>query len=120
LADLWELDESRRSDAISPRLEQNFYARCPPEKRPHYIKEQEAFTPIDEETREKLEPDINKSETPQEDLEKNAEAMKKAYDESLAFALEKTFRYHFWLGGILQFIGGMHGRFGSICATLAN
>jgi hypothetical protein len=72
------------------------------------MREQEVFTPTDEVTREKLEPDLSNGETPPEDLEKNAEAPKKAYDESLVFALEKTFRYHFWLGGILQLLGGMH------------
>jgi ATP-binding cassette, subfamily C (CFTR/MRP), member 1 len=87
-------------------LERNFYSRCPPEKRPRFIKEQEVFTPTDEVTQEKLEPDGG--ETPPEVVEKGAEAgTKKVYDESLVFALEKTFRYHFWLGGILQLIGGM-------------
>jgi hypothetical protein len=106
LTDLWELDDSRRSDVIAPRLERNFYSRCPPEKRPRFIREQEVSTPTDEETQEKLEPDGG--ETPPEVVEKGAEAgTKKVYDESLVFALEKTFRYHFWLGGILQLIGGM-------------
>lgn len=33
--------------------------------------------------------------------------MKKIYDESLVYAMEKTFRRQFWVGGILQLIGGM-------------
>ena len=32
--DLWELDDRRRAHVVTDRLESNFYARCPPEKRP--------------------------------------------------------------------------------------
>lgn len=30
----------------------------------------------------------------------------KAYDESLIFAMEKTFRRQFWVGGFLLLVGG--------------
>ena len=32
--DLWELDDRRRAEVLTDRLESNFYARCPPERRP--------------------------------------------------------------------------------------
>jgi hypothetical protein len=111
LIDLWELDDARRSDHIAPTLEHNFYARCPPEKRPRYIREQDVFTPGKEKGKE-----LDLSAPNGDDMEdveaqrpltkEEEKRRKKMYDESLVFALEKTFRYNFWMGGILQLIGG--------------
>ena len=106
LIDLWELDEARRSDILCPRLERNFYERCPPEKRPGFLRPQEAPTSTDEVAHEKVDTEVTNDGVPA-DLEKNAKG-RQVYDESLVFALEKTFRYHFWLGGLLQLIGGMY------------
>jgi len=38
-ADLWELPQPRSTSAITDKTETNFYSRCPPEKRPRYMKE---------------------------------------------------------------------------------
>jgi hypothetical protein len=99
--DLWELNEPRKSENIAPILERNFYARCPPHKRPRHLRESQDLPPSETVSDEKLE-EGQKAETPED-----AAATKKAYDESLVFAMEKTFRRQFWIGGILQLIGGM-------------
>jgi ATP-binding cassette, subfamily C (CFTR/MRP), member 1 len=97
--DLWELDENRKSEHIAPILERNFYARCPPHKRPRHLREnQDASGTISD---EKVE-EGQTNQTPEE-----IAATKKAYDESLVYAMEKTFRRQFWIGGILQLVGGM-------------
>ncbi|CAG7855058.1 Canalicular multispecific organic anion transporter 1 AltName: Full=ATP-binding cassette sub-family C member 2 [Serendipita indica DSM 11827] len=109
--DLWVLDDPRLSENLGARLERNFYERCPPEKRPRHIQEQGILSARDErfgargerssETSEKESPEeIEHGLTPEEEKRR-----KKAYDEALVFALEKTFRYKFWMGGIVQLIG---------------
>jgi ATP-binding cassette, subfamily C (CFTR/MRP), member 1 len=101
--DLWELNEPRKSENIAPILERNFYARCPPHKRPRHLQEnQDVLTPHSETiSNEKLE-EGQTDQTPEE-----IAASKKAFDESLVFAMEKTFRRQFWIGGVLQLVGGM-------------
>lgn len=37
--DLWNLARERQTDSLSAELEANFYARCPPEQRPHHYQE---------------------------------------------------------------------------------
>ncbi|KAG8867962.1 hypothetical protein FRC20_004408, partial [Serendipita sp. 405] len=122
--DLWELNERRKSSVLGPRLERNFYSRCPPEKRPRVFREQyeEGFTEqitVDEKQLGKEKPAREDSivdsaadpekgnpttEKPDEESEE-AKKRKKQFDESLIYALEKTFRRRFWMGGIVQFIG---------------
>ncbi|PVG03951.1 hypothetical protein CPB86DRAFT_748462 [Serendipita vermifera] len=108
--DLWELDDARRSDHVSPLLEHNFYARCPPEKRPRHLQEHNIFTPGKE--KETNLPNLSAPNGDGDDVEaqkpltkEEEKRRKKMYDESLVWALEKTFRYKFWMGGILQLIG---------------
>ncbi|CAG8722064.1 9364_t:CDS:2, partial [Acaulospora colombiana] len=117
VADLWELDDARRSDHISPILEHNFYVRCPPEKRPRHLQEQDVFTPGKEKEKQ---PDLSAPNGDEGDVEaqkpltkEEEKRRKKMYDESLVWALEKTFRYNFWMGGILQLIGEayLHARY---------
>jgi ATP-binding cassette subfamily C (CFTR/MRP) protein 1 len=99
--DLWELDEKRKSENIAPILERNFFARCPPHKRPRHLREGQDIARSETISDEKLEEGQN-DQTPED-----VAASKKVYDESLVFAMEKTFRRQFWIGGILQLIGGM-------------
>jgi hypothetical protein len=38
-ADLWQLPQSELTASITDKVETNFYSRCPPEKRPAFMKE---------------------------------------------------------------------------------
>jgi ATP-binding cassette, subfamily C (CFTR/MRP), member 1 len=36
-ADLWELPQPQLTSSITDKTEENFYSRCPPEKRPQFM-----------------------------------------------------------------------------------
>jgi len=45
-ADLWELPQPQLTSSITDEIEQNFYSRCPPEKRPRFMnKEMQNVSP---------------------------------------------------------------------------
>ena len=38
-ADFWELPQPQLTSSITDKIEKNFYLRCPPEKRPRFMRE---------------------------------------------------------------------------------
>lgn len=131
--DLWELDDHRRAQVVTGRLESNFYARCPPEKRPAHLRlstdndknTTDATDAIDDSTGngndekglEMLEggeaspvpENANTSDHAGRPARKAEGKGKKTsqYDSSLPLAIQRTFFVHFWLSGVLYAIGGM-------------
>ncbi|KAF8884414.1 multidrug resistance-associated ABC transporter [Gymnopilus junonius] len=92
--DLWDLPEARRTGILTDAVEKNYYARCPPEKRPFHMREgyERDSTSSDE------------KEQPEKDKEPNAQEGAK-YDESLFKALLQTFKRRILGGGLLLLMG---------------
>ncbi|KXN89182.1 Multidrug resistance-associated protein 1 [Leucoagaricus sp. SymC.cos] len=89
--DFWELPKQNLTGSITDRVESNFYARCPPSKRPHL-----ALKPMDS-------PASDSATPPSTDRQKN---LKPVYDESLFKAMVKTFAFRVSLAGILKLCSG--------------
>ncbi|KAF4621625.1 hypothetical protein D9613_012586 [Agrocybe pediades] len=122
--DLWELPNARLTSTIANAVEKNFYMRCPPEKRPRYMRDSEEGkgerldTSSDEEraSEEKTveDTDAENLKVEVEDKEKkDTQATKKSwfkrgkkekplYDESLAKAIHNTLFVRIWVGGALK------------------
>ncbi|KAK7002404.1 oligomycin resistance ATP-dependent permease YOR1 [Favolaschia claudopus] len=113
--DLWSLPPARLTDALAEKLQQNFYARCPPEKRPLYMQESGSSpkpAPENESASNLEQIKVNgsgatdnskdaKSGKPTQEKQKEE---KSPYDSSLSQALHTTFLTPFWLSGILLLI----------------
>ena len=97
--DLWELDDRRRADVVTDRLESNFYARCPPEKRPAHLRRRLSSSHDNLDDTTDKDDAIGTSGTV-------SAAQESQYDSSLPFAIQRTFFFHFWLAGFLYATGG--------------
>ena len=120
--DLWELDDNRRAEVVTDRLESNFYARCPPERRPvplrHLDNEKDTAGAIDAGNApadDNDEKDLKALEAgaaspdPENENENTSNIKGKEkphYDSSLPLAIQRTFFFPFWLSGILYATGG--------------
>jgi hypothetical protein len=118
--DLWALPDARLTSTLTTEVEENFYARCPPELRPDLRspkKEQagsESITPsISGEDKEKQEGGVKASKTKwwsrfqmKPKMFKTDSAGNKIYDSSLLKALHRTFFIRWWTGGILLLLAG--------------
>lgn len=117
--DLWELPNARLTSTITDDLTTRFYNRCPPEKRPRFMREgikEEGV--IGEDTDEKAADEkTDETKIDLEDLTTNEKkghiwfrrskkpARKKPkYDGSLFKAIHQTFFYQIWFSGILKLI----------------
>lgn len=97
--DLWELPDSRHTATLTDALEQSFFARCPSEKRPRYMRD--AVDPSDEsEKEEKPTPGVVADPTPQDDAP--------VYDESVFKAVHQTFFRRIWWSGLLLLASGLY------------
>ena len=95
LQDLWDLPEARRTASLADAVERNYYARCPPGKRPFHMREVQD---------EKASSDNNeKAEVRQEQDAKKAPL----YDESLFKAVYQTFKRRILGAGLLLVLGGV-------------
>ena len=127
---MWELTKQRQTETLCKEIEDNFYTRCPPEKRPvHYHNHDTAATDSadfgsrspsgtfkgDEEIDEKvISPKPSKFADVESSLEnKNTGSATQQsatagviYDSSLVKALHKTFFWRFWIAGILKLLSG--------------
>ncbi|KAF7343004.1 Oligomycin resistance ATP-dependent permease YOR1 [Mycena venus] len=92
--DLWSLPPERLTNAMAQKLQDNFYARCPPEKRPLYMQDSGSSS----------KPSVSdaKQETKVDDPK--AKKQKSPYDSSLGKALHGTFSIPFWTAGVLLLI----------------
>lgn len=117
--DLWQLPDDKLTANLSKELEVNFYARCAPEKRPPHIRPAKTTTDADDTGLAKEtsltdpEKDVEKGEVKEgeeESRDKKAtgkrgakgKGKEKKYDQSLLKALNTTFFWRFWSGGILK------------------
>ncbi|KAF9488932.1 multidrug resistance-associated ABC transporter [Pleurotus eryngii] len=73
--DLWELTPSTLATSLTRRVETEFYSRCPPEKRPTFLR------------------DLQRKQGPPKD------------DESLFKALHRAFLIRWWVSGVFYLIG---------------
>ncbi|EJU01834.1 hypothetical protein DACRYDRAFT_22209 [Dacryopinax primogenitus] len=123
--DLWELDDARLAHTVADKLEQNFYSRCPPEKRPAFLRakaaaagegEEGKITPTSTSTaaRPSGEHDLEKGGASEQPPHKSSlgrkgkskpRAKKEITDSSLILALNRTFFWRFWPAGILKLVG---------------
>ncbi|EJU01830.1 hypothetical protein DACRYDRAFT_52395 [Dacryopinax primogenitus] len=129
--DLWELDDARLAHTVADQVEQNFYARCPPGKRPIFLRapteagevdvqftrtgtsfgtrtaaaSSSGYGDLEEGSTEKL--GRTKSSATPADLPStsSSKADKREYDSSLLLALNRTFFWRFWPTGILRLVG---------------
>lgn len=123
--DLWELAKQRQTETLCKEIEDNFYERCPPDKRPVHYHEHDSEdlrsrSPSgtykgDEDIDEKVvSPDPNKTADLESSLEGKTTASttqqsakaKPKYDSSLVRALHKTFFWRFWAAGLLKLFSG--------------
>ncbi|KAJ7224699.1 multidrug resistance-associated ABC transporter, partial [Mycena pura] len=84
--DLWSLPPERLTGAMAQKLEDSFYARCPPEKRPLYMQ--------DSSSRASSSPETSVSDA------KQATKPKSPYDSSLGMALHTVLFTPFWTAGV--------------------
>ncbi|PCH38966.1 ATP-dependent bile acid permease [Wolfiporia cocos MD-104 SS10] len=131
--DLWQLPHDELTVSLTDVVERNFYARCPPEKRPRFLKEESNFkdkrsslastpsmTVEDEKKRFDEEKNVAGTSNGLNIDEKTAAEPElanseqkhtahstdsKKYDESLIKALHSTFFRKWWLAGILTALG---------------
>lgn len=82
LEDLWELPPDILTANLSSVVETNFYARCPPEKRP----QGDTHSDLEEERT----------------LDDKAQTEKQQYDSSLLKSLHHTYFTSFWLAGFMK------------------
>ncbi|TFK36264.1 cadmium ion transporter [Crucibulum laeve] len=89
--DFWELPNSQLTNTVTDKVEANFYARCPPEKRPNFL-------------RNKYGNDAQPAPEPSNEHEASAKgkASKPQYDESLFKSLHHTFFREIWVSGALK------------------
>ncbi|KDQ52618.1 hypothetical protein JAAARDRAFT_40221 [Jaapia argillacea MUCL 33604] len=124
--DLWELPPDRLTANIAEVVQRNFYARCPPEKRPHAFREPESQTsspPLsssDEDPEKQVggedpekqlgddstlpSPQANESGSNKRDSSRKSNKGEPKYDSSLVKALHTTFFWRWWAGGIMNLI----------------
>lgn len=119
LIDFWELPTPQLTSTLTTEVERNFYARCPPEKRPkskYY--ESTSTTSLPD---QKADAETGKGEEAQDatlDIRDSTRSwfwkwpkIKSSldgqnYDSSLIKALHKTFFTRWWIAGLLKLIAG--------------
>jgi ATP-binding cassette, subfamily C (CFTR/MRP), member 1 len=139
--DLWTLPNARLTSTLATEIEENFYARCPPELRPDLRHSQssgpsvsakkeetrsESVTPSTSvEDKEKREDELSDTTTKwwswfqmKPKIFKTDSAGNKKYDSSLLKALHRTFFVRWWTGGILLLLAGEFHCTIFVCQTL--
>ncbi|KAF8192931.1 multidrug resistance-associated ABC transporter [Pholiota molesta] len=99
--DFWELPPSRHASALTDAMERNFYMRCPPEKRPLFMRN--AAANDSEVTAIVTEANINEKMEYVPGPEASSTTAS-TYDESLFKALYQTFKRRIWGSGILLLV----------------
>jgi len=96
-SDFWELPASRNTGAITDAVEQNYYSRCPPEKRPFFMRDTASPSVA-------LQKDENHHAT-------EHPATSSTYDESLFKTMMQTFKRRIWASGLLLLASGVWSAF---------
>ena len=106
--DLWTLPDNMLTASVSYEVENNFYSRCEPEKRPPFIQERlESASRSPSHTLIQKEKDIDSEKAaPRPDTKKSPK-----YDSSLFITLYKTFTTRIWFAGFLKLFSGALLRF---------
>ncbi|KAF9269804.1 multidrug resistance-associated ABC transporter [Marasmius fiardii PR-910] len=95
--DLWELPSKRLTHNITNELESNFFARCPPEKRPHFLTKTPGISTAEQKGSE------TEMSIPSEKQPPSAEGSKSAqHDSSLGKSILFTFRRSVVITGLLK------------------
>jgi len=111
-ADLWELPHPLLTATVTESIESNFFARCPPGSRPHFLRQKISDTEAEQTVTSSEEPektatiDADPEKGSSSDEKKSSEKQKPKYDSSLAKALHKTFFVRWWTAGFLELCGG--------------
>ena len=97
ILDLWELPPTRHAGTLADILEKNYYARCPPDKRPYFMRYDETSRMSDNGS-EKGDPAKASEDSPL--------ATDPVYDESLFAALYQSFKPRILGSGLLILVSG--------------
>ncbi|KIM43746.1 hypothetical protein M413DRAFT_443652 [Hebeloma cylindrosporum] len=91
--DFWELPPSRHTGVLTDAVEQYYYERCPPEKRPFFMRDTASpSVPLqNDEKQEAIEDPVIPATAP-------------TYDESLLQAIHQTFKRRIWASGLLLLV----------------
>ncbi|PPQ67201.1 hypothetical protein CVT24_011272 [Panaeolus cyanescens] len=111
--DFWELPPHRLTAGLTNQIEANFYERCPPEKRPPFMRDvtgqvatSSASAGAPEKDAKSL-TNLEKGSSEDDATEANTPDVapsKPLYDESLFKAIHKTFTRRIWLSGLLLLV----------------
>ena len=101
--DLWTLPDNMLATSVSHEVEDNFYSRCEPEKRPQFIQDRlESASRSSSDILIQKESDSEKA-TQHSDIKKSPK-----YDSSLFIALYKTFSTRICLAVFLKVFSGAY------------
>ncbi|KAF9562072.1 multidrug resistance-associated ABC transporter [Agrocybe pediades] len=92
--DFWELPETRHTGVLTDIVEQNYFARCPPQKRPRHMRDggEDSSTQTSESEKEAKEGGAPETASP---------PTAPVYDESLFKALLQSFKKRIWFSSLL-------------------
>ncbi|KAL4258198.1 ATP-binding cassette transporter C, partial [Pleurotus pulmonarius] len=95
LDDLWELPPNRRTAHLTTLVQNIFYSRCPPDKRPDFLRREETSSNVGH---GRCGVGLTASESMPGGKQTAANALK--YDSSLFKSLHTAFFYRWWIAGI--------------------
>ncbi|KAK7691491.1 hypothetical protein QCA50_004890 [Cerrena zonata] len=99
--DFWQLPDQRLTPTLTAELEKNFYARCPPEKRPVFTQDVPVEGHDDQSTTSASKESNGDNEEKTQSPVDNSKPPK--YDASLVKAIHTTFFWRWWGAGALKF-----------------
>jgi ATP-binding cassette subfamily C (CFTR/MRP) protein 1 len=101
--DLWDLPDDSTTFSITNKVENFFYRRCPPEKRPPALRARSKQDHEEETVDQEQQSGDSATESKTNAKSRNK---KKVYDSSLPKALFYTFSYEWCMSGALKLISG--------------
>lgn len=111
---MWELPKARLTDALSDDIEKNFYMRCEPEKRPHFLRDKLQDATLPEELGEEKGGSETGATSSKPEVhtrtwygkKRVVQAKQPVYDGSLTQAIHTTFFARIWFAGMLNLFSG--------------
>lgn len=101
--DLWELPPNRRTAHLTTLVQNIFYSRCHPDKRPDFLRREETSSDVGH-GRCGVGLTVTASESMPDGKQTAANALK--YDSSLFKSLHTAFFYRWWIAGIFYLSAG--------------